>query len=177
MKWVPFTVHVKIIPANPGKRFEHVRDMQKIATMAYEGLEALVPSVISIAQPGGGQQTSRGGTQSGGLSGMSAGLAVKPQFGETPAQMSITGFYNTTNANIQTQPEAQRISGGEVYESSASQAWNSGPSATVDTQAASLKSALEAALVASLPGAVDFKIFRLDYSNVVYGDRGLHFPQ
>lgn len=177
MKWVPFTVHVKIIPANPDKRFEHVRDMQKIASMAYEGLEALVPSVISIATPGGGQHTSIGGMQDGGLGGMTPGLAVKPQFGETPAQMSITGFYNTTNANVQPQPTATRISGGEVFESSASQAWNNGPNAIIDTQVVALKSALDTAIGAALPSTVDYKIFRLDYSNVVYGDRGHHFPQ
>lgn len=177
MKWVPFTVHVKITPANPDKRFEHIRDMQKIASMAYEGLEALVPSVLSIATPGGGQHTSIGGMQDGGLGGMTPGLAVKPQFGETPAQMSITGFYNTANANVQPQPAATRISGGEIFESGASQAWNSGPNAIIDTQAAALKSALDAAIGAALPSAVDYKIFRLDYCNVIYGDRGHHFPQ
>lgn len=176
MKWVPFTVHVKITPANPDKRFELVRDMQKIATMAYEGLETLVPGTISIATPGGGQHTSRGGTQAGGMGGMTPGLAVKPQIGETPAQMMITGFYDTANANIQPQPQAQRISGGEVYTSNASQAWKSGPNATINSQAASLKSSLESAIGGALPGSVNFSIFRLDYCNVIYGDRGYHFP-
>lgn len=176
MKWVPFTVHIKITPSNPDKRFELVRDMQKIAALTYEGLETLVPGTISIATPGGGQHTSRGGTQAGGKGGMTPGLAVKPQFGEAPAQMMITGFYDTANANIQPQPSAQRISGGEIYTSNASQAWNSGPNATINSQAAALKSTLEAAIGAALPGAIDFSIFRLDYCNVIYGDRGHHFP-
>ena len=176
MKWVPFTAHIKIVPSNPDKRFELVRDMQKIASMAYDGLLTLVPSTLSIATPGGGQHTSKSGFQSGGIGGMTPGLAVKPQFGETPAQMMITGFYKTSNANVQPQPEAQRISGGELYEANASQGWNSGPASIINTQVSALKSSLESALGGALPAAVDFQIFRLDYSNVIYGDRGHHFP-
>lgn len=177
MKWVPFTVHVKIIPENPGKRFELVRDMQKIASMAYEGLQPLVPSILSLAAPGGGQHTSIGGMQNGGLGGMTPGFAVKPQFGETPAQLMITGFYNTSNANVQPQPTATRISGNEIYESSASQAWIGGPNSIIDTQAEDLINSLETSLDSSLPNSVGYSIFRLDYSNVIYGDRGRHFPR
>jgi hypothetical protein len=174
MKWVPFTVHIKITPQNPEKRFEYWRDMQKIATMAYEGL--LSVASINIANPGGGQHTSNGGTQSGGMGGMTPGMAVKPQFGETPSLMSITGFYDTSNANIQPQPEQQLISGGEVYTASRNNSWTNNPTAIINSQAASLKIAIENAINARLPGSIEFEVYRLEYSGVIFGNRGYHFP-
>jgi len=176
MKWVPFTVHIKIIPANPNKRFAHVRDMQKIAHLAYEGLETLVPDTINIAQPGGGQHRSFGGTDRGGNSGLVHGCAVKPQFGETPAQLQITGFYNSSAQNIQPYPELERIHAGEVLNGPSAHSWDSVPVTTVVNEVKALKTALEGAITTTLPGGVTFNIFRLEYSGVMYGDRGYHFP-
>lgn len=177
MKWVPFTAHIKITPANPGKRLEYWRDMQKIAGLVYTGLETLVPSTLSIAQPGGGQQRSFGGTEYGGMSGLVHGCAVKPQFGQTPAQLQISGFYNSSAANIQPHPELEYIHAGEVLDGPGSHPWDTNPVTTINNEVKALKSAMEAAIVSALPGSVTFDIFRIEYSGVMYGNRGYHFPQ
>lgn len=177
MKWVPFTAHIKIIPANPNKRFAHWRDMQKIANLAYDGLVTLVPGTINIAQPGGGQHRSFGGTDFGGNSGLAYGCAVKPQFGETPAQLQITGFYKSTATNLQPHPTLERIHAGEVLNGPGAHSWDANPVTTIDNEVKALKAAMEGAITTALPGGVSFNIFRIDYSGVIYGDRGYHFPR
>lgn len=170
-KWVPFTVHVKVHPANSDKRVERWRDLQKIAIFVYEGLETISPDYINIAQPGGGQHRSYGG-----LSGLSYGCAMKPQFGDTPPQLQITGFYNSSSANIQPHSDVEIIHSGETRLGNRSNSSLVGPVATIDNEVKALKSLLESAIFSALPGGVEFSIFRIDYSGVVYGDRGYHFP-
>jgi hypothetical protein len=172
MKWVPFTVHIKISPINVGKRFEKWRDMQKIANSVYEAIELLsYANIISIASPGGGQQSS-----SNGMSSLKNGTAVKPQFGETPAQLQITGFFNSVSKNIQPHSELKRIHAGDVVSGQNQHSWESNPSSNVNNEVAILKTALEASIADALPD-LTYKIFRIDYSGVIYGDRGYHFPQ
>ena len=178
-RWVPFTAHVKIVPARGSgelktKRFETWRDMQKISVLMYEGLEDEV--LLNIASPGGGQQTSNGGSGGSGMSGMAAGMAVKPQLGETPAQTMITGFFNSSAANSQPHPEKMVISSGEIWEGPGATPWLQNPASATDTDAAACKAALESGIVAGLPVGIEYEIFRLDYSGVIYGDRGYHFP-
>lgn len=180
MKWVPFTVHVCITPKFgsgdlKSKRFEYWRDMQKIATIAYEALAA--ESTIQIATPGGGQQTSSSGRALGGIGGMTAGTAVKPQIGQTPAQMMFTGFYQSSAANIQPHPEKMLISGGETWTGPGAHAWEDNPVATIASEVATLKATIESVLAAALPiPNTTYQVFRIDYSGVVFGDRGYHFP-
>lgn len=171
MKWVPFTVHIKIFPINAGKRFEKWRDMQKVANSVYEALGSLVPDTINIASPGGGQQSS-----SNGFSSLTNGTAVKPQFGETPAQLQITGFYNSSNKNAQPHPELKRIHAGDNVSGQNQHSWESNPTSVISDEVAALKLALGNAIDGALPD-LTYKIFRIDYSGVIYGDRGYHFPQ
>ena len=170
MKWVPFTVHIKISPVYSGKKFEKWRDMQKIANSVYEALESIVPDTINIALPGGGQHSS-----SNGMSGLTNGMAVKPQFGETPAQLQITGFYKSTNKNTQPHPELNRIHAGDNVTGQNQHSWESNPVSIQNSEVIALKSALETAIDNALPD-LNYKIFRIDYSGVIYGDRGYHFP-
>jgi hypothetical protein len=178
MKWVPFTAHIKITPKNPGKRFEYWRDMQKIAGLVYEGLETLTstPATLSIASPGGGQQSSKGGTEANGLSGYMNGCAVVPQMGATPTLLQITGFYSSNLKNIQAQNEITRISGGEVRLGATAAPWVYNAKSTIDAEVVALRSAMEAAIDTALPSGVGYKLHRLHYSGVTYGDRGCHFP-
>ena len=178
MKWVPFTAHIKINPKNPGKRFEYWRDMQKIAGLIYEGLETLTPTPawLSIASPGGGQHSSRGGTEANGLSGYMNGCAVVPQMGATPTLLQITGFYSSDLKNNQTQNEITRISGGEARQGATAAPWVNNAKSTIDAEVVALRSAMEAAIDTVLPSGVDYKLHRLNYSGVTYGDRGCHFP-
>jgi hypothetical protein len=172
MKWVPFTVHIKISPVNTGKKFEKWRDMQKIANSVYDAIELLsYANIINIASPGGGQQSSTNG-----MSSLKNGTAVKPQFGETPAQLQISGFYNSANKNLQPHPELKRIHTSDVVSGQNQHSWESNPSSNVNSEVIILKSAIEASIDDALPD-LNYKIFRIDYSGVIYGDRGYHFPK
>lgn len=178
-RWVPFTLHIKIVPS-PGsgvsksKRFEYVRDMQKIAHLMYESLNGL--SGVQIAQPGGGQQASYyGGDHNN--SGMISGMAVKPQMGETPAQVMITGFIeDVSSANVQHYVPIQRISGNDVYAGYAPSPAEHNPTSHLDALVTLLKTDVENTLAADLPSGITYGVFRIEMSGVTYGDRGYHFP-
>jgi hypothetical protein len=151
--------------------------MQKISQYIYEGLETLVPSTLSIAAPGGGQHRSYTGTDHAGMSGLVYGTATVPQFGEKPALAMITGFYNSATANAYTYSDKMVLHAGEVIEGMNQHSYEVTTLSATDNQVKSLKTAMTSAIGASLPAAYDFKIFRLDYAGVTYGDRGFHFPQ
>lgn len=179
MKWVPFTAHIRILPAYgsgeiKSKRFEYWRDMQKLATMAYDGL--VDESTIQIATPGGGQHTSAAGYRFGGMGGMTAGTAAKPQIGQSPAQLEITGFHQSSAQNIQPHPERTLIHAGEVVTGPGAHAAEINPVATIGTEVAALKATLESVLTASFPAGITYSIFRIEYSGIIFGDRGYHFP-
>lgn len=182
-RWLPFTLHVKIVPdfgpattgpASKGGRYEYWRDMQKIGILMYDSLSDR--SELKLAQPGGGQY----GSYYGGVnnnSGIKDGFAVKPQFGDTPAQAMITGFYeDTTNANIQNYNEVTRFSGGYQYSGPSHEPWLANPRSELETLVSSLKTLVEGQFTADLPSGINYTVFRLDLAGVLYGDRGYHFP-
>jgi len=180
MKFVPFTAHVRIEPrygstVMKSKRLEYWRDMQKLAVFAYE--ELIKQPSINIATPGGGQQTSASGFQYGGMGGMTPGTAVKPQIGQSPSQLMITGFYHSVAKNIQPYPEYTVFAGGEVLDGPGAHSWDSIPVVTINDEVADLKAVLIDALTLAFPAGIPFSIFRIDYSGIVYGDRGYTFPR
>jgi len=176
-RFVPFTMHIRIVPDHgsgqlKSKRFENWRDMQKIATLMHESLED--QSSLTLAQPGGGQHSS---ASTSAFSGLTGGGAVKPQMGETPAQVMFTGFWDDNSNNDQNHPEHQRISGGEIYEGPATAIpWVQNPTTKVDGMVTALKNTVEAALATDLPSGIIFSVFRIEMSGIIYGDRGYHFP-
>lgn len=173
-KFVPFTVHVRVVPVR-GKRLEYVRDLQKLSTKVYE--ELLLDSDLKIATPGGGQSVSSGGTDGGGLSNYAAGTAIKPQIGQNPAQLQITGFITSTSANGQLHPDETTIHcGASVSGAGGAHGWQAGPNAEVDTLAKSLKTKFNNAITSAI-GTGDWNVFRIDLAGVVYGDRGYSFPR
>lgn len=187
-KWVPFTAHIKVFPGQwlgldtPDyeklrRRLAVWRDMQKIAQFIYEGVESYSPSTINVASPGGGQHRSFAGTDKAGFSGLVNGTAVVPQFGNKPALAQITGFYKTESTNAFTYGNVQRFNGGDIDSGPAPHANLVMPTTTIDTEVKALKTSLEAAINGSLPANYDYDVFRIDYSGVVYGDRGYHFPR
>ncbi len=172
-KFIPFTAHVRIVPdRGSGRKFDYVRDMQKIATRVYEQL--VDDTDLAIATPGGGQQQSLSGD--GGQSGLSYGTAVKPQIGNYPAQLMITGYLLDNGSTAQAHPDKPVIHTGEYLEGAGgSHGWKSNPATVVDGYAIVLKSKIESAVAAVL-GATDWSVHRLEVSGVIYGDRGHHFP-
>ncbi len=109
MRFIPFTAHIKVLPFN-GKRFETIRDLQKISEMVYNGI--VNTASVNVATPGGGQHRNYTGTEAGGLSGYVNGCAVKPQFGQTPAQLMITGFYEVSSKNLPTYSDKEVLHTG-----------------------------------------------------------------
>jgi hypothetical protein len=178
-KWVPFTAHVRVVPQwgsgeLKSKRLEMWRDLEKLAMLVYDALDA--ESSIHIAEPGGGQASSHGGTAFGGKSGLQHATGVKPRIGQTPAQLQITGFYNSSLENIQPHPEKTIIHAGETLTGPGASPWNTNPQSQIDAEVVTLKGLLESAITGGLPGGTTYSIFRLDYSGIIYGDRGYHFP-
>lgn len=178
-RWVPFTAHIRIVPDRGSgqlktKRFETWRDMQKIGTLMYDSLDNVAS--LNLATPGGGQHQSIGGQGGGGLSGLTQGTAVKPQFGETPAQAMITGFYDANDQNSQPHPEKQLIHAGETLTGPGASPSLENPASATDTGVSALRSVLETNLQANMPAGIIYEVFRIDYSGVIYGDRGYHFP-
>lgn len=173
-KQVPFTAHVRVVPnrAN-GKRFEYVRDLQKIATQVYSELEA--DAELALAAPGGGQHQSYHG--SGGWSGATNAMAVKPQIGQFPAQLMITGYIETDTPNTPPVPNKTIIHTGTAdtgYGGSAP--WSVNPVTATDTLAKSLKTKLDVAVNAVL-GSSDWDVYKIDVAGVMYGHGGYHFPR
>lgn len=175
MKFVPFTVHIRVTPTR-GKRFEYLRDLAKLSSLVYNAL--LDVSGLHLATPGGGQNIQSGNEATrGGLGSYANGTAAKPQIGNAPAQLMLTGFYESSNSNVPTYANVQRFSGGEVYSGPTQHSADALPAAAVTTEVGTLKTAMETAIDAVMPSGMTYKIFRLDYQGVVYGDKGFHFPQ
>jgi hypothetical protein len=111
------------------------------------------------------------------MGGMAPGTAVKPQIGQSPAQLMITGFYHSVAKNIQPYPEYTVFAGGEIFNGPGAHSWDSIPVVTVNDEVAELKATLISALTTAFPVGIPFSIFRIDYSGIVYGDRGYTFPR
>lgn len=176
MRWVPFTAHIRIVPDHGSgvlnsKKFENWRSMQRIAVDMYNAL--ISNSSFNLAIPGGGQQTSRSQFNLGGNSWAAGGFAVKPQIGQAPAQVMITGFYDVDSSNAQIYQEQQIISGNEIYTGAAKASATHNP--TTDAGVKALRNAIDAEFEAALNNVI-YSIFRIEYSGVIYGDRGYHFP-
>lgn len=174
-KQVPFTLHVRVVPARPGKRFEYIRDLQKISQLVYDSVSAI--NGVQVAIPGGGQAQSFGATSLGGFSNYVNGCAVKPQFGENPAQLMLAGFYESNGSNAQPYSDKTVISGGSEQEGPGAHAYDDTPTSTIDNEVKTLKEAFETAITAALPDGVEYSIFRIEYSGIVYGQKGFHFPR
>ncbi len=176
-KQVPFTVHIRVVPdRGNGKRFEYLRDLQKLAVLAYEAIRNIAG--VNPAMPGGGHTQGLGDyNRRGGLGGFAQGAAAKPQIGAAPAQLMLTGFYESSLPNTPTHTDIQRFSGGEVYTGPAAHPSTGGPATSVNIEVADLKSDIEQALATTMPAGAVYEVFRIDYSGVVYGDKGHHFPR
>lgn len=176
-KHVPFTAYIRVVPSRgTGKRLEYWRDLQKIAKFVYDNLED--DSDLTLAKPGGGQHISFSGVGSGGWGGLANGTAIKPQIGESPAQLMITGFYSLSSSTSPVHPDKPVLHTGS-YETGVGGAhgWSANPTSSLDTDAKNLKSKIESAVTSVSVTVPDWYVYRLDIAGVIYGDRGFHFPR
>lgn len=181
----PFTLYLKLDPnqSNTLNRWEQIRELEKIGYQIYQALAN--DSQLQLAQPGGGQAVN---LEQFGL--QQYGVAVKPRFGATPAQATITGFFDITNLNVgqqagdppvlstQPYPNTQVICGGELVSGPmGAQPWATNPQPWVAEVVAALKAQVEQDLFENLPATIVASVFRIDYQGSIYGDGGFHFPQ
>lgn len=168
MAQIPFTIHIRVVPAR-GKRFVYVRDLQKIAVNIFD--ELADDTALNLAAPGGGQHRMYGG-----FTGYADGFAIKPQIGQAPAQLQITGFYDDAAVPAQAHPDTQVLHTGTAGTGPmGGHLWSVNPRTATDNNAAAIKTLFETAATAVL-GTSDWNVFRLEVSGTVYGDRSVHFP-
>jgi hypothetical protein len=180
----PVTLYLRIEPnqANNENRWEQVNELNKFGYMIYNAL--LESPNLDLAQPGGGVAQNLGGF---GL--QQYGMAVKPRFGATPAQATITGFYNVDSVfhgtddlgdrDLATQPypDTQVISGGQWRTGPAgAKPWQANPQPWVAGVVKALKAEVEEYLAVNLPTSMVVSVFRIDYQGSIWGDGGYHFP-
>lgn len=173
----PFTVYFRAAIQGQG-RDVRLRYAQRIAIQIYN--ELIVEDSINLAQPGGGQ---RSGFNLHDFANYSAGLQVKPQFGEAPAQLVITGFYITDSKVEQTYGNLSFLHAGAnvngVVTGVAAQARDSKEVTAVDSEVSALSAIFQTALdtVNATWTDANVSLFRLNYKNILFGDSGIHFPR
>lgn len=187
---VPFTAYFKIVPdRGSGKRFEIQRSRERLAhlvwrdlndtmenaTVEWLGGSGSVPGgVANFAVPGGSVTWMLAAGDPDAISNSMAGVAVKPQFGESPDTLTVVGFYDS-DATVPYN-EKMLISVGRVWKGPASGAPGySGatePSAAISDAAVALKAALEAAITHA-----PVEMIKLEIGGVKFGHGGLHFPR
>ena len=107
---------------------------------------------------------------------MAKGTAYKPGFGQSPPQLTISGFYQSEEPNKPTQTETMRFSGNEIYNGPASHLNEVLPINTVASEVLDILNILRDSCDAAFPASSPYSVFRLEYNGIVYGDRGITFP-
>ena len=153
--YVQFKAFVRIVPLE-GKRFETIRDMERIADRVEDAIRSFlsVPvdePLISIATP----------------------VAFTPQFGDKTARLTITGYVqeaallraDRTDATLD---HDNQVMSGQLGGPNMARTV---PVADVETAVKSLKALLEAASL-----DVVGHIYKMEYGGCVYGEGGRSFP-
>lgn len=175
-KPVPFVAHVSIVPERPGKRHEYTQSMSKIASLVYDALQS--ESSINLAIPGGGQSPAFGDINARhGFGNYTKGVATKPQIGASPAQLMIVGFYTSVEDNDQIWASHQLISGSTIYSGYSSNSALAVPTSTFNAEVKALRTLLNNTINTAIPATIEYEIFRIEYSGVVFGDKGFTFPR
>lgn len=180
MAKIPFTMYAQIYPEyGNGKRFEIQRSRERIAWLIQKNLIANF-SDGNIALPGGGGYATvvDRTTADDGFSTHVDIVAVKPQFGNDPDMVTVTGFVDTEligESDDVPYPSMNVISGNEYHSGPATGApgWTVATEPTTDNEdlVVALKSALEAAIT-----DVTVLIIKMEVNGVLYGRGGYHFP-
>lgn len=158
-QYVPFTVFARVIPSfGNGKRFEMVRDLEKIANIVEGYLDALSASDDTL-----------------GTTGVEFDFAIPVkftfQFAESPARLTIHGnVHGLTPLSNKPLEDKLVISSGE---------FKTGPGCrnAQKTPSQELNSAVKdlLAILNTIPYLDD--IMRIEMAGFLYGRDGVHFPQ
>jgi len=195
MSLAPFTAYIRVVPqrgpqsdtpddgvivSRKGGRFDYIRSLEKLSRLAYEALEdAAAVNGLSLALPGSGQQDLIGM-----FGQLQNGCASRPQFGNSPAQLMIEGFYEvtTTADTVQPAPSSMVISGGRFWSGySGQKPWlgtSGNPTSTVEGEVSALKTIINDALADVVDDTGEsLSLYKLIYKNITWGNGGHHFPR
>jgi hypothetical protein len=158
-------------------RWERLRYASKVSRLLWE---SLTPNTnLVLAQPGG---SVRSDLVVHAWSDSLDGLMYKPQYGETPAQLGIEGFYILTTNLVPTYSNSSVVLDNRFLYGPMRGRWPAAvkvQQASIIAEVKALKAILDAAAGATLVVYPDcaLKTFRIDYKGEVWGDRGFSFPQ
>lgn len=180
----PFTLYVELMPFTtvrtddtvvPTRRFETVRELQRIASEMYSALSE--EDAVTLAQPGGGQEKRLTDMSAPGFSSISDGFSVKPGFGEQPPLAVITGFHRPTGSTKPYNPHQEKMifHAGRAVSGPGSSLHVANPVTATYTDAAELLEQVDTAF-GSMPASVEYAIYRLEYCGVIFGHGGIHLP-
>lgn len=155
--YVPFTAFVKITPIR-GKRFETIRDCERIAQEVEDDIATLCGSTELIAFD------------------YAKPIAYTPAFGDKTARLTITGNACALAAFTSTPVGKQNVDSDNKEQTGvgAGNASNRVPDAQTDALCKSLKVAIESA-ISGVVGAGS--IYRLEIAGYIYGVSGTSFPR
>ena len=202
---IPFTYNIQLYPTLTfTTRMERVRELERWGNMIAEALsgssrsmdDATFPTAydisVNLASPGGGCSRSFGR-----FGWMFHGVAVKPAFGQTPAQCTLVGFYDPEtvphpvnymdivsstnpqeyNAYNQTYADTQVFCCNSVKTGPMGYTVTNKPDPSVDAEVASLRTNIEYWITSGMPGNFKFTTYRIELRGVIYGYGGFTFPQ
>ena len=130
-------------------------------------LEAM-ETIATVAEPSGSQQFTIRAAQ----------LRRIPNPTDYPREVSIAGFVTDTNQNKPVyNKEVIRISGNQVWKGYNTDKWIDTPGSVTDNGVKSLKASMETAFATKLPSYISYMVDKIDYSGVLYGRNGFHFPR
>lgn len=175
-----FSAYFRVIPtSNSGtvrrKRAEQIRELQKVAAVVYAAVQSV--DRITLTIPGGGQYTAASL-----FSNLENGAAVKPQFGDVPAQVVLTGIFSESPVDSEdstTYPSRGIINTNELVTGQSAGLQLAGPSSTVLSNVVELRGLIDAAIAEYelLPDWVQLTWYKLDYKGIIFGHKGIHFPR
>lgn len=185
---LPFIAYIKITPdRGSGKRFEIQRSRERIARKIYAELNEYSagsnPVDFTLTAPGGGA-TDAIVVSADSLSDSAYAAAVKPQMGEFPDVVTVSGFCTLTDAQYTALPEASPhgtkkvINASQSYTTTGQQSAISGPASNIQDGAPTAQNQYGAALLKnSIESAIGLlgSVIRLEFNGVKYGQGGLTF--
>lgn len=160
----PYRAYIKVVPSQgDGRRWEYIRDLQKIADTAED---LLIADDFNIATP----------------------LAYTPQIGQAPARLTIVGFLEADAATYPNTPPTTAASRPGIIHSgtvvgektSVMYGYHGGdlsqgqePTAQVETLVAALKADIETSLSGATMSSAypdfTFTVFFMDFNGVKFG--------
>lgn len=163
-KHEPFTAYLKVFP-NPanGRRFESVRDIEKLAATAEQAF-------IDLSGDDSCDFT------------ITAPVTFRPQFGQFPALLTVHGTITSTIANDQRLDDRTIDHGGNFGATSgpgSSPQRGNDPTTAFNTRVKAIKACIQTVVDEFVNSGINMNIDRLSVNNILFGNgkNCIHFPR